>query len=142
MIYIKLNNFTRQRLEMRFAEKPLLKSPFIRITFDKLQRTPEIQNFFLSQYRENPQANPHQNFIHEVGPPEPEGGRGSRGATGPTKFLEINTKVGTGLPKVLKVQVVVAPPQRFLASVGPARVLFLRSSFEVSKKHRANNFSK
>ena len=65
MIYIKLNNFTRQRLEMRFAEKPLLKSPFIRITFDKLQRTPEIHNFFLSQYQENPEANPHQNLIHE-----------------------------------------------------------------------------
>ena len=99
MIYIKLNNFTRQRLEMRFAKKPLLKSPFIRITFDKLQRTPEIQNFFLSQYRENPQANPHQNFIHEVGPPEPEGGGVAGGPLAPQSFWKSIQKLELASPK-------------------------------------------
>lgn len=52
----------------------------------------------------------------DAGPPEPGG---ARGPMAPQKILEINTKVGTGPLKVLKVYIVVAP-QRFLASVGPA----------------------
>ena len=43
------------------------------------------------------------------GPPEP-GGPG--GPLAPPKFLEINTKVGTGPPKVLKVHKVVPPPKK------------------------------